>query len=162
MNNSSVYIIVDDINNRIKIGKANNVKDRIKSFSYATINYDLSIELLCLDQTAAFKIEKIFHCRLHDSKIISKDIGRVDGKSEWFHLSALKDVPDLIEYLLKSDNRLLQVNYGLFQIKDFINKQIEEKVKKEEDKKQKEKEILQQKLDSEKKNSSEFKAFVNN
>lgn len=108
---SSVYIITSKDNSKIKIGKANNVFQRISAFSYIIIDYDRSLEIICRDEKAAKKIETMLHARFDDYRINSLEIGRFDGSTEWFSY----DIIDLIEpFIIHSgDDRVVQIRNGI-------------------------------------------------
>jgi hypothetical protein len=107
---SSVYILVDTTNKRLKIGKANNVASRSKAFSdYSCIDYANSLEFICRDERSAYLIEKMLHARFDDHKIPKQDIGNVDGRNEWFKISIQKQ---LVPFL-GNDERILTVVKGV-------------------------------------------------
>ncbi|MBV5337013.1 MAG: GIY-YIG nuclease family protein, partial [Deltaproteobacteria bacterium] len=108
---SSVYIITSKDNSKIKIGKANNVFQRISAFSYTVIDYDRSLEIICRDEKAAKKIETMLHARFDDHRINSLEIGKFDGSTEWFSY----DIFDLIEpFIIHSgDDRVVQIRNGI-------------------------------------------------
>jgi len=107
---SSVYILIDNVHKRLKIGKANDLASRLKSFSYAKLEHGEAIEIICRDEHAAKKIEKMLHAKFDDFKIPSIEIGEVDGKDEWFSLS-IKD--NLLSFIRQEDNRLIDIKEGL-------------------------------------------------
>lgn len=108
---SSVYIITSKDNSKIKIGKANNVFQRISAFSYATIDYERSFEIICRDEKSAKKIETMLHTRFDDHRINSLDIGKFDGSTEWFSY----DIVDLIVPFIthSGDDRVLKIRNGI-------------------------------------------------
>lgn len=108
---SSVYVITSIDNTKIKIGKANNVLQRISAFSYATIDYDRSFEIICRDEKAAYKIEKILHLRFDDYRICPSEIGSFDGSCEWFTF----DVFDRIKSFITNsgDDRVIEIRSGI-------------------------------------------------
>jgi len=108
---SSVYIITSKDNSKIKIGKANNVFQRISAFSYATIDYERSFEIICRDEKSAKKIETMLHARFDDHRINSLDIGKFDGSTEWFTY----DIVDLIVPFIthSGDDRVLKIRNGI-------------------------------------------------
>lgn len=112
---SSVYILVDTTNERLKIGKANNVASRSKAFSdYSCIDYANSLEFICRDERSAYLIEKMLHARFDDHKIPKEDIGNVDGRNEWFKISIQK----YLVPFLGNDERILMVVNGVFPFKN--------------------------------------------
>lgn len=110
---SSVYFLIDNHNQRIKFGKANVVLNRWRAFSYATINFNESRELICVDESAAFEIEGLLKKSFIRYKIPSKEIGNVDGKDEWYHLSISDRAIALIEFLQNDDDRMIEFNKGI-------------------------------------------------
>lgn len=108
---SSVYVITSKDNTKIKIGKANNVHQRISAFSYTTIDYDRSFEIICRDEKSAYKIEKMLHARFDDYRICPTKIGNVDGNGEWF----THDVFDRIESFITNsrDERVIEIRCGI-------------------------------------------------
>lgn len=121
---SSVYIITSMDNSKIKIGKANDVWRRIETFSYVEINYAKSLEIVCRDEKAAHKIEKMLHNRFDDYRLLSSDIGNHDGSSEWFSYK----IYDQIEKFIRdsNDERIASINVGIKFLKkenSFITRQ---------------------------------------
>lgn len=108
MEQSSVYILVDTKNHRLKIGKANQVQRRIKAFHYASIDFDKSIEIVCRDERASNKIERMLHNRFDDYRLSCNEIGEFDGKSEWFSIGIMDSLGRFIEQN-KSDERILKI-----------------------------------------------------
>lgn len=108
---SSVYIIASMDNSKIKIGKANDVLKRIETFSYVEINYAKSLEIVCRDEKAAHKIEKMLHNRFDDYRLLSSDIGNHDGSSEWFSYKIYYQIEKFIRD--SNDERIASINVGI-------------------------------------------------
>lgn len=113
MKKSSVYLLIDNQNLRLKIGKANDLLSRWKAFGYAVIDFSASRELICQNEQSAHKIERMLHNAFHEHKIPEHLIGNVDGKDEWFYLSIVEDVIELIELRKNKDDRMLEFKCGV-------------------------------------------------
>lgn len=119
---SSVYVIASMDNSKIKIGKANDVLRRIETFSYVEINYAKSLEIVCRDEKAAHKIEKMLHNRFDDYRLLSSDMGNHDGSSEWFSYKIYEQIEKFIRD--SNDERIASINVGIkfFKKENLFNK----------------------------------------
>jgi len=101
---SHVYILRDAQHPRFKIGKANDILSRARSFGWQTIDFSNSLGLSVASVSDAYTLEKILQRTFHLSHVDPEEViasgGCTDGASEWFNLSCW---PRLLRYL--EDNR---------------------------------------------------------
>ena len=84
---SHVYLLRHRNGLRFKIGKANNIIRRARSFGLQDIDWDSSIGLEVPNEHEAFRLERILlrtfeRCRLSAQEIVD-DNGALDGATEW-------------------------------------------------------------------------------
>lgn len=99
-NGENVYILRDLKHFRFKIGKANKILARVRSFRWESIDFHQSFGLRLVSETNAFTLEKILHrtfllASVHPLEVVASG-GSADGASEWFSTSCL---PRLLQYL---------------------------------------------------------------
>jgi hypothetical protein len=103
---SYVYILRDMKHPRFKIGKANNILARARSFRRETIDFQESLGLRLVSEADAYVLEKILHRTFRLAGVDPLEVvasgGSSDGASEWFSTSCwarlvryLKDNQDL-------------------------------------------------------------------
>lgn len=97
---SHVYILRDLKHPRFKIGKANNILARARSFGWESIDFQQSLGLRLASETDAFTLEKILHRTFRLASVDPLEVlasgGSEDGASEWFNTSCW---PRLLRYL---------------------------------------------------------------
>jgi len=97
---SHVYILHDLKHPRFKIGKANKILARARSFRWESIDFHQSLGVRLTSETDAYTLEKILHRTFRLASIDPLEVvangGSVDGASEWFNTSCL---PRLLQYL---------------------------------------------------------------
>lgn len=97
---SHVYILRDLKHPRFKIGKANKILARARSFRWELIDFHQSLGLRLASETDAYTLEKILHRTFRLASVDPIEVvasgGSADGASEWFSTSCL---PRLLQYL---------------------------------------------------------------
>ncbi|WP_283188858.1 GIY-YIG nuclease family protein [Pseudomonas sp. PMCC200344] len=97
---SHVYILLDLKHPRFKIGKANNILARARSFQWQSIDFPQSLGLRLASEADAYTLEKILHRTFRFASVDPLEVvasgGSADGASEWFSVSCW---PRLLRYL---------------------------------------------------------------
>ena len=97
---SHVYILKDAFHQRFKIGKANNIVARARSFRWKSIDFSSSLGLVVASEEDAYAFEKILHRTFHYARLTTDQVlatgGLSDGGSEWFDTNCW---PRLLKYL---------------------------------------------------------------
>lgn len=97
---SHVYILRHLKHPRFKIGKANKILARARSFRWESIDFHQSLGLRLVSETDAYTLEKILHRTFRLANVDPLEVvasgGTADGASEWFSSSCL---PRLLQYL---------------------------------------------------------------
>ena len=126
---SSVYLIRDLLHPRFKIGKANNIISRIRSFGLESINFKDSMGLLVESEADAFTLERILHCTFRDARLQAESVladgGKRNGASEWFDLRCwnrlvrfLDENQDLYPHTIIRGSALVQMVQTLIEGRD--------------------------------------------
>lgn len=99
MKNSNVYILLFKDKDYFKIGKSDNVTDRVAKFGcyWGELDYGKSY-VLSVPSACVFKIEKALHSLLYDYSVKQQD---GDGKTEFFHLDGLPVLKEYVSIYLK-------------------------------------------------------------
>lgn len=88
---SHVYILRDLKHPRFKIGKANDILARARSFQWESVDFQLSLGLRLGSETDAYSLEKILHRTFRFASVNPLEVvasgGSIDGASEWFDIS---------------------------------------------------------------------------
>lgn len=88
MMTSHIYLLRDLHRHQLKIGKANDILSRARSFNFESIDFADSLGFLVDSETDAYRLERILHRTFHAYRIDSTSIlsggGPSDGASEWF------------------------------------------------------------------------------
>lgn len=103
---SHVYILRDLKHPRFKIGKANDILVRARSFRWESIDFRRSLGLRLGSETDAYSLENVLHRTFCFASVNPLEVvasgGSADGASEWFNISCwarllqyLKDNQDL-------------------------------------------------------------------
>lgn len=108
---SSLYLLVFPDTNLLKIGKANDVRDRCKSLKgvWGTVDFDKSFEIVAPTKTV-FEIERTLHFL---ASSYTKDFKKGDGCTEVFSLNALDVVLKHIDIFIGSSTLGLTVVEGI-------------------------------------------------
>jgi hypothetical protein len=97
---SHVYILKDAFHQRFKIGKANNIVARARSFRWKSIDFSSSLGLVVASEEDAYAFEKILHRTFRYARLTTDQVlatgGLSDGGSEWFDMNCW---PRLLKYL---------------------------------------------------------------
>lgn len=95
-----VYLLRHAQHPRFKIGKANDILSRARSFDWSSIDFDGSLGLSMASEAAAYSLERILHRTFHYARfpidVVVSSGDRTDGASEWFDISCM---PRLLRYL---------------------------------------------------------------
>jgi len=112
-----LYILVYPEKSAIKIGKADDVGNRIATLRsyWGEIDYAASY-LLEIDVDTVFKLEKALHCFLQSSTM---NYQTGDGKTEFFSI-------DTLEQAVELTTRYLELNPGTTKLKKGIQKELRE------------------------------------
>lgn len=97
---SHVYLLQHSSQPRFKIGKADDILSRARSFKWESIDFAKSRALAVSSNSDAFALERLLHLAFKsfriDSEIVTSSGGVVDGASEWFRSECW---PRLLRYL---------------------------------------------------------------
>ncbi len=105
MKPSYVYFLVNEENTLIKIGKANNLQTRIVGLIKAGNKIDLkkSFAIELLNERESFVKESYFHKYFAAKR--TKLESPIDGSTEWFDISIMKDLNHIIQVIIDSSGR---------------------------------------------------------
>lgn len=107
-NCSYVYFLFNKDKSLIKIGKANNIKQRIvglvKHGNEVNLKDSFGIELL--NEKESFIKESFFHKRY--AKFRKKLDAPIDGSTEWFEASILEDLNETLDIIINSSGRKIK------------------------------------------------------
>jgi len=97
---SYVYILLSKDGEKLKIGKADNTKNRLKTLK-KTMDFDLanSKQIKCVRGTA-LKIEKILHSMFYEYRLSLNE--KFDGSTEYFDIDVLQELEKFIVFNLIS------------------------------------------------------------
>ncbi|MFH6841003.1 GIY-YIG nuclease family protein [Providencia sp. 2024EL-00732] len=94
-NNSNVYVLVYRNLNAVKIGKADNVTNRIQQLCHwGKPDFDESY-IIPISKEGVYNLECALHLYL---KRFKKDMSKNHGYSEFFNLDALDEIPKLLNF----------------------------------------------------------------
>ncbi|WDG40861.1 GIY-YIG nuclease family protein [Pseudomonas synxantha] len=123
---SHVYILRDLKNPRFKIGKANKILARARSFRWESIDFHQSLGLRLVSETDAYTLEKILHRTFRLASVDPLEVvasgGRADGASEWFCTSCL---PRLLQYLKDNQDLHPHVMVSGGELAELLEKQLQ-------------------------------------
>lgn len=123
---SHVYILRDLKHPRFKIGKANNILARARSFRWESIDFQQSVGLRLASEADAYILEKILHRTFRLAGVEPLEViasgGTADGASEWFSTTCW---PRLLRYL--EDNQDLHPHEAVSggELTALLKKQLE-------------------------------------
>lgn len=108
---SNLYLLIYPARNMIKIGKANDVHNRIQSLRryWGEVDYENSYWLTA-SQATIFKLEKTLHFLLSEYRIESEVM---DGYTELFSIDALKQALKHIEHFINSGAIAVELKQGI-------------------------------------------------
>jgi len=112
MNNPShLYLLLFPAKKMMKVGKANNIYNRIQSLrrSWGEVDYEHSYRI-ALPQSEVFKLEKILHFLLAK---FQTGIDAGDGYTELFSIEALEPAIKHIHYVIEHDVINAQLQQGI-------------------------------------------------
>ena len=123
---SHVYILRDLKHSRFKIGKANDILARARSFRWESIDFPQSLGLRLASETDAYTLEKILHRTFRLASVDPLEVvgsgGSVDGASEWFSTSCW---PRLLKYLEENQDLHPHVTVSGGELVALIERQLE-------------------------------------
>ncbi|UVL81871.1 GIY-YIG nuclease family protein [Pseudomonas sp. B21-028] len=123
---SHVYILRDLKHPRFKIGKANNILARARSFRWESIDFPQSLGLRLASETDAYILEKILHRTFRlasvDPLAVVASGGSADGASEWFSTSCW---PRLLQYLKDNQDLHPHETVSGWELAALIERQLE-------------------------------------
>lgn len=111
MKNSFLYILVYSNLKVVKIGKSDNISNRIKILKrfWGEPDFDKSYSLeLC--ESKVYKIEKAMHALFIDYQVPYND---GDGKTEFFNLDILPNIIDILNYYINFLTDGSTLKYGI-------------------------------------------------
>ncbi|WP_038913939.1 GIY-YIG nuclease family protein [Dickeya zeae] len=110
-NHSFLYLLLFPAKKMMKVGKANNIYNRIQSLRrfWGEVDYEHSYRI-ALPQSEVFKLEKMLHFLLAKDQI-AIDAG--DGYTELFSIEALESAIKHINYVIEHDVINAQLQQGI-------------------------------------------------
>lgn len=108
---SNLYLLVFPQKNSLKIGKSDNIQNRINTIKrwWGDIDYESSYSV-CADTATVFQLEKALHCLFAPHSI---DFEEGDGKTEFFNLDVLDKALEHLRLYLSSCEKLDTLKKGI-------------------------------------------------